>query len=136
MDQKQPQQTDLTVDTAACKQVIELILQQIPQYIFSEVAARIETAIRQRLESGEYDSIENSSVLAKTLTTQLKDLSGDKHLEVFYSAEVLPFWKVGEPTPQDLERDRQYYSLINFGFQKLERLAGNVGYLELNGFVG
>jgi C-terminal processing protease CtpA/Prc len=116
-------------------QVIELILQQIPQYIFPEVAARIETAICQRLESGEYDSIANSSVLAKTLTTQLQDLSGDKHLQVFYSAEVLPFWKAGEPTPQELERDRQYYSLINFGFQKLERLAGNVGYLELNGFI-
>lgn len=135
MSQKQTEQPDLTIDTALRLEVIEYVLKRLQEYVFPEVADKMEKAIRQRLQSREYDDITSAAVLAETLTAQLQEISCDRHLEVFYSAKALPLWHAGEPTPQDLERDRQYYSLFNFGFQKLERLSGNVGYLELHGFV-
>lgn len=135
MNQEQPQQIDLSVDAATRLKIIEYLLKHLPEYLFPEVGNQMEKALRQRLQSGEYDRITKASVLAETLTAQLQDISHDKHLEVFYSAEALPLWNAGQPTAESLERDRQFYSLINFGFQKVERLAGNIGYLELHGFM-
>jgi C-terminal processing protease CtpA/Prc len=62
-------------------------------------------------------------------------VSKDKHLRVRYSSEPLPDRR-GEPTPEERARFVENARRGNHGFNKLERLAGNVGYLELLGFSG
>jgi C-terminal processing protease CtpA/Prc len=42
----------------------------------------------------------------------------------------------GPPPPEELRRMREMGRVRNYGFQKVERLAGNVGYLELLMFSG
>jgi hypothetical protein len=70
------------------------------------------------------------------LTEHLRTVSHDKHLRVRYSAETLAKEpEHQEPTPEELEQMRRFMSARNFGFEKVERLEGNVGYLDLRGFM-
>jgi retinol-binding protein 3 len=62
-------------------------------------------------------------------------VSHDKHLRVGYSAAVLPPMPPRgatppPPPPEAFEWARQ----INYGFERVERLAGNIGYLDLRQF--
>jgi len=54
---------------------------------------------------------------------------------VGYSPNVLPPFPPPPPSPEQMERQRVAVGESNFGFEKVERLAGNIGYLDLRGFM-
>ena len=135
----QPQgrmQPDLTIDAAARKQVIDTILKRLnDSYVFPEVAKKMETSVRERAAKGEYDSVASAQAFAEKLTADLQSVSKDKHLRVRYSHEVLPVRpERGEPTAEEREERRRELGWMNHGFDKVERLPGNVGYIEFRGF--
>ena len=129
-------QTDINVDNAIRAEVIESVIKQLnEQYIFPETAKEIEKALRERVQRKEYDRITSAAELAKTLTSLLLEVSRDQHLSVNYSFEPLPVRaKKTEPTSAEREGLRNYGEAINFGFEKVERLPANIGYLRLNLF--
>jgi C-terminal processing protease CtpA/Prc len=112
--------------------VIDCILSKLRQYyVLPEAVPRIEDTIRQRRENGEYDGISSGPEFAGILTAHLREASQDKHFFVRYSVEPQPLIDVAEPTPEMREEFRQRAALRNFGFYKIERLPGNIGYLDL-----
>jgi hypothetical protein len=129
-------QPDLTIDATIRKQVIEGVLKSLNDYyVFPEVAKKMEEAIRERLQKGEYDQVTSAAQLARTLTGHLQGVSRDRHLGVRYSHD--PIVAEGQrqaPNPEEMERARYQSALRNFGFERVERLQGNIGYLELRGF--
>jgi hypothetical protein len=133
-----PEQPDMMIDAATRKEVIERTLQQLDtSYVFPDVAKKMTAAIRKRMASGEYDSITSAEKFATTLTADLQAVSHDRHLRVRYSYEPLPERKKGaedKPSSQEIEQFRQFCRRTNYGFEKVERLPGNVGYLDLRGF--
>ena len=130
---KQPDMS-LTADMRA--EVIEGALKKLESaYVFPDVAKKMAEGIRSRLEKKEYDNITSAKQLATTLTDQLQAISHDKHLRVRYSHEPIPKRLRGEPGPEEKARFRRDVAANNFGFEKVERLEGNVGYLELRGFL-
>lgn len=129
---------DLTIDAATRASVIEAALKKLNQrYVFPETAKKMEQAVRERIERKEYDQITSAKVLATTLQTHLQEVSRDKHLRVNYSASKLPpeGEQNREPAPEDLARQLEFLRTVNFGFEKVERLPGNIGYLDLRGFM-
>lgn len=103
-------------------------------YIFPDKARQMEEAIRARQENKEYDSITSARTLAETLTKHLQEVSHDKHLRIIYHREPLP--KPREtPSPEERQQMRVRMGKNNFGFEKVERLEGNIGYLDLRGFL-
>lgn len=137
MAQAQVEQTDLPINAATRTQVIEAVLSRLNEsYVLPEIAARVERSIRMRMQKGEYDKVTSSSVLAQTLTAHLAEIAKDKHLGLGFSYDLIPVsTDQKEPSPEDRERFRRMASSANFGFEKVERLNGNVGYMELDGFV-
>ncbi|HEX8636025.1 MAG TPA: S41 family peptidase [Pyrinomonadaceae bacterium] len=84
------EQADMTLDAATRTQVIEGVLQSLREgYVYPEVAARMEQAIRERAAKKEYESITSARQLVQTLTEHLQAVSRDKHLRVNYRAAVL-----------------------------------------------
>ncbi|MCA1592836.1 MAG: S41 family peptidase [Acidobacteria bacterium] len=130
-------QTDLTIDAAARTEVIEGVIKRLNDfYVFPEVAKQMEAAIRQRMQNKEYDRITSAALLAQTLTSHLRAISHDKHLEVHSSYQPLPLDDSrSEPTPEQRERMRRFAASINYGFEKIDRLEGNIGYLRVDGFM-
>lgn len=130
-------QADATIDAATRSQVIDAVIKNMKDYyVFPKVADEIEKSVRERQRKKEYDRITSAIDLAKLLTTHLREISLDKHVSVNYSEKPLPVRKenAGEPTAEEIRGLRNYGETINYGFQKVERLPGNVGYIRLNLF--
>ena len=135
--QAPPEQPDMTLDAAARKEVIEGLVKRLNDtYIFPDVAAKMEQAVRARLAKGEYEQLTSAKKFAEKLTADVQEVSHDKHLRVRYSAQPIPERAGGprEPSAEEREQFRREMSRINYGFQKVERLPGNIGYVEFRGF--
>ena len=133
-----PEQPDTAVDAAARKEVIESLLKRLNDaYVFPETAAKIERSVRERLGRGEYDKLTSAKQFAEKLTADVQEVSRDKHLRVHYSHRPIPERAAGqrEPSPEERAEFRREMTRINYGFQKVERLPGNIGYVEFRGFL-
>lgn len=134
--QSPPPQPDLTIDTAARTEVIDRVLAELNnRYVFPDVAKKMETEIRARAAKKEYENVTSARDFAKRLTDDLQSVSRDKHLRVAYSYEPIPIRReTGEPTAEERESSTRSLKRINYGFEKVERLPGNIGYVDLRGF--
>ena len=105
-------------------------------YVFPEQAGQAATAIEARLEAGEYDDLDEVT-LTERLTRDLQEITGDRHLRVVLGGGPGPRrQRIGEPEePKDHEARRlamrRMGRLDNFGIRQVERLDGNVGYLDV-----
>jgi retinol-binding protein 3 len=115
--------------------IVDRLAQKLhDHYIFPEVAQQMDAAIRARAGAGAYDEITRLESFCEQLTEDLQGISHDKHLRLFCHAEPDPDGEPEQPTPKQLEEWRYGMSLLNYGFARVERLPGNIGYLDLRGF--
>jgi C-terminal processing protease CtpA/Prc len=130
---------DIKLNESANRQVVEGVTRAVKKYYVSaEVAGRVEARLRERLQNGEYDKITSAFDLMDALDSHLQEVSRDKHLAVAYSHKPEPLDTERDfrpETPREKEAARLDARAKNFGFEKVERLPGNIGYLELNSFV-
>jgi retinol-binding protein 3 len=104
-------------------------------YIFADVAEKMAAAVRQRLANKEYDAITDPKAFAETLTQHLQAVSHDKHLRIIFDPNGMP-QRGGAPSAEERAQQLAEERRRNFGFQRVERLDGNVGYIDLRGFSG
>ena len=119
--------TPATVEKSERDSVIEALATRLSAgYVLPEAVGRIIQALRSANTAGEYDG-KAPKEFADAIGRTLRNASHDKHFAVFYepATTVSP----GAATLSEEQRER-----LNFGFGKLERLRGNVGYLELVNF--
>lgn len=104
-------------------------------YIFPEVAQKIDADFKERQRKGEYDSVSDGEAFARLLTEHAQAISKDKHLRVRFHKEKLetPQPSVG-PSRQEILDYEKEMKRINGGFEKVERLQGNVGYVDFRFF--
>ena len=130
------QQAPPAIDAATRQQVIDGAIEHMQRgYIFEDVAAKMAAALRAHAKAGAYDTITSGADFATVLTTHLREVSKDKHLRILYN----PAGIAGAQAPAtDEERTRRAAAERrgNFGLHRVERLDGNVGYIELRGFSG
>jgi hypothetical protein len=108
-------------------------------YVFPDVAKRMGDSARAHLARGDYDAYDSGMGFARHLTDDLTAVSHDKHLNVRFIARVLPPDRPQgaappAPSPDDIARARREVDEGNCSFQKVERMAGNVGYLKFDAF--
>jgi hypothetical protein len=113
---------DADTRSATIERIIEILNNG---YVFPEIAKQMDAALRGYVAGGRYDNVTNARVFATRLTEDLRAVSSDRHLAV--RAGGLPSRVTGEHDPRAEARN-------NYGFVRVERLAGNVGYLKFNQF--
>ncbi len=109
--------------------ISELITRLNNDYVFPEVAVEIEKLLLNKLATGAYDSFNAEDEFAKELTEDLQAVSKDKHLRVMFQTEDKRV--LVENSVDEFERRAKIY---NYGFYKIERLHGNIGYIDLRNF--
>jgi hypothetical protein len=124
-----------TIDAATRARVIDAAIAQINEsYVFPDVAKKMGIAVRGRAKRGEYDSVTDGNVFANLLTEHFRDVSHDKHLSVSFSPTPL-HEESSSPSPDGVARFRAAMQEANCGFEKVEHLSGNVGYLKFDFFA-
>jgi len=132
----------VTLSTAVRTDVVEGINKLMEEkYIFLETAQKMAELLSTKLKKGEYDDIDTVHEFARVLTKDLRSVSKDLHIRVVHDPElvqsILAYQSQSKKDRKKakmerLERERKR----NFGFQKLEILDGNIGYLDLRYFTG
>ncbi|HEV3471492.1 MAG TPA: S41 family peptidase [Pyrinomonadaceae bacterium] len=137
LGQGPPEQPDMNIDAATRKEVIDNLLKRLKDaYVFPEVAARMEQSVRERAARGEYEQLTSAKAFAEKLTEDLRAVSRDKHLGVRYSHRPIPERAPKqEPSAEEQAEYHRRLGRINHGFERVERLAGNVGYMDFRGFA-
>ena len=122
--QPRPEAPDVTVDEAERAEVIDQALAALDRsYVFPELATRMAADVRQRQHGGEYAALTSGREFARKVTEHLQAISRDKHLRLIVGDE-------GSFRARTQPADGKH------GIEKVERLPGNVGYIELRGFHG
>ncbi len=105
-------------------------------YVYPEVGEKMALHIRRLSEAGAYASIERASALAERLQADLRDICHDLHLRVVYDPLAAAALLEGGDAARRRQRLRnEQWRRQNYGFEKVERMAGNVGYLDLRFFA-
>jgi retinol-binding protein 3 len=125
--------------TPAIRQAVVLDIAQLAleKYVYPDVGAELAKSIRAKLERGGYDGIIEASELAWTLTEDLRALSKDQHWSVIHDPQRATEY-IDPETEDDkaqLARWLEQSRRGNFGFEKVEHLKGNIGYIDLREFV-
>ncbi len=99
-------------------------------YVFPEIGEKLAAHIAERADSGVYEGLSRQD-LAAALTRDLQEFTNDRH----FSAGALPEgWTPPQESEAEIEEPFDPRVFAPFGVQKVERLAGNIGYLDLRGF--
>jgi hypothetical protein len=124
------QPTDRSLDKPARAAVVEALAAKLKTgYVLPDSSPGIIQALQGAQEAGDYTAVQTPKEFAEMLTKTLRTASHDKHLSVFFDPLPPPSSSQASSKPSD---SRERY---NFGFGKLERLRGNVGYLEILSFA-
>lgn len=137
LDRGGPPQNDMVIDNATRDQVIEAAIDKLSKrYIFPEKAVEIIKQLRIEIARGDFTNVTSAGKLANKLTDSLQKSSKDKHLEIRYFEEA-----IAEETPnqsqasEGTDKEKFDFLRLNYGFENVDRLKCNIGYLNLRKFV-
>lgn len=121
------------IDTASRNAVVTAAVAQLDRaYVFPDQARAMGTSLRAHLQRGDFDGLDGDA-LAEALTNAMREVSHDNHLEVRYmKSEPSPPPAAVAVPPVDGELIQQ--RRLNFGFSGVERLQGNLGYIDVHQF--
>lgn len=114
---------------ATVERAAELLAER---YVFEDVGRAAGTHVRQRLAAGAYDDLADAGAFADRLTADLQSVTHDRHMRV----------RPRRPPPEGAQADpdlafaegMREMRAQNYGFERVERLDGNVGYLKFDYF--
>jgi hypothetical protein len=115
-----------TVDSAATLLV--------RNYVFPDVAQKMAALLRKNNRSGGYDKLTDPQALAERVTADMRSVSRDLHLGLMFAPQRIAQMRCDTMRGESLPEVIRQHQRDNFGFYKVERLPGNVGYLDLRMF--
>ncbi len=125
---------NVTIDAAERTKVIDGVSDSLKEYyIDAAVAQQMGDALKAHESKGDYNTIADGDKFASQLTTDLQEVSHDKHLRVNFNPFKMPPKK--DPTPEDEARFHEQMERDNCAFSKVEILPNNIGYIKFDGFM-
>jgi hypothetical protein len=132
-------QPDMRIDAALRAATVESLAVAVERnYVFPDVAKRTAAALRARWKKGAYNGLDSAAAFADSLGSDLRAIGKDRHFRVGYWHRELPESAFLATSASDEEQRRVALQArqLNHGFERIQRLPGNVGYLDLRGFAG
>ncbi len=112
------------------REIVEAIAEAVEEnYVYPDKGDSAASLLHDALASGEYDDLQGDA-LANLLRTHLVEHTNDLH----FAVRGLPEGWTPPSTEDEAEQRRAPQA--PFGFNAIERLDGNIGYIDLRGFAG
>lgn len=106
------------------------------RYVFPDVAKRASEALNAKFKAKVYDAITDGKALAEALSADLFALTKDAHLNYVFEPISAPM----QALPGQVVPEAQAAAALldakqrNFGLERVERLPGNIGYIDVRKF--
>lgn len=128
----QQERAQRSVDARRRESVVDVLCRELEaHYVFLDVAQQMVATVREKASHDGYDTLTDATELAKVLTEDLRQVSGDKHLTVRFGQPPPPL-----PAPAPLsEAPPAWIVAENYGFGPPARIGAHVALLTINGFV-
>ncbi|HEX5418597.1 MAG TPA: S41 family peptidase [Gammaproteobacteria bacterium] len=125
------------IDAAMRDSVIDGVIAKLRErYVDAQTAKAMADALQRHRKAGEYDEITSGPEFAQRLTADLREVSHDLHLRVSFSPVANPKRPADfRPNPAANEQLRRQMARVNCGFEQVDILPGNVGYLKFSMFA-
>lgn len=129
-----PEKMDNKMKTEAVNNIAKILDEN---YTFPDIGKKMGELIQNKLKNGDYNDIEDQMQFCMIVTQDLQSVSKDKHVNLRINPQmaeqiikkpievndtIMPIFQV-----EDMKRN-------NYGFQNVEILPGNIGYINLTGF--
>ena len=105
------------------------------RYVDPAMGRKVAQAIRQQTHTDAFAHDRDPEAFAQALTAELRLLSGDGHFRINYSAQTVPLPDANASAQYEEEDDSWAGPAINHGFESVQRLDGDIGYLDLRVFA-
>lgn len=132
------QSTDYKLDPKEQKKTIDSISSNLnANYVFPDVAEKMSDLIADNFRKNKYKGITDPNRFAEQLTEDLRSISEDLHLNVYYAPEQIAEQNnaVSEEEKETLQSQQiDWMKRNNFGFKEVKIIDGNIGYLDLREF--
>lgn len=126
------------VDAATRTAVIASLARQLhANYVFPDVAGQASAQLIAKDAKGGYASATDTEAFAEALSKDLRAFGKDGHFRVGFAPGYHPHPTTltqEAPSQADQEQMRRQVASAAYGIQRVERLTGNVGYMELRAF--
>jgi hypothetical protein len=130
-----------TLDAAKKQAIVDEIATLLNKdYIFAETAKKMEEALRAKLAAGDFGGQSGAPAFAQAVSEVLSDVSKDGHIGFAFNPVLAEDMRRLEGQSEEearrvRERRLEEGRRANFGFRKVERLPGNIGYLDFGVFA-
>lgn len=134
-----PAQQSRSFSAAEKAAAVDLLAQRLAdKYVFADEGKKMAAAVRDHLNKGDYEKAATGAEFAELLMAHIRAVHPDKHLSIRYVLNAPPdrpraSLKDGVPAEMR-QRATEMGKYLNFSFEKVERLPGNIMYLKLDGF--
>lgn len=127
---------DLPVNATMRAEVVDSTIRFVDESYFDASAGRrLADAVRRAHKAKRFEHCTTASALSESLTATLRRVVPDQHLRVDFSVRPMPKEDATrKPSIEESARRDDQSRRRNFGFERTERLAGNVGYLNIRRF--
>lgn len=106
------------------------------RYVIEDAAPGLAEQLRRDATADRWRDTSDPEAFATAITAHLRSVSGDGHLGLSYRATPLAEEvDAAERTYTAEEMDRWYGPHLNYGFEQVRRVDGNIGYLDLRVFA-
>lgn len=127
----------VAITEATKSEIVEALLKKMNElYVFPEVAAQTAIKIHEFQKTETYRASADAESFTRLMTAQLQEITHDKHMGLRYDPNARLSEKENPKVAKEEEkRFHEFLSKLNYGFQKVEILQGNIGYLKIDGFA-
>ena len=113
-------------------------------YVVHDSVGKIADFFDKQVINHAYRDFSNAEKFAEQVTADLKNISNDKHLALIYDSSLvertrheISMYRGYKGSPDQKVAYQQYQDKLrrrNYGFQKIEILPGNIGYVKMTNF--
>jgi hypothetical protein len=130
-------QTNATLTLNDQKSIIDTFNKDMSDnYVFHDVAQKDSDMLNTHFANHDYDSLTDPKDFCKTISEQIRAFCHDAHLRIMYRPAGIPERKEADkPSPAEIAQFKEQMRFMNGGYEHVERLSGNVGYLEVRNFM-
>ena len=129
------QDTEETVLNCGSQSVQQEVLNTLQQklndeYIFPKKAEQFAAHIKELQAQKAFTKINDCDMFVNTINEQLMSVTADKHLHVTFSPFVIPE-ETAESKAEFAAHEAEFMKSLNYGFEQVQRLPFNIGYINL-----